>query len=292
MTTELKDRFRGVLLGMACGDALGAQVEFMPRDSFPLQVDMTGAGPHRLQPGQWTDDTAMALILGERLLVDALLTVPLELANDWLRWYELGEGSCTGKCFDIGSQTLTSLLYWERFGTRPLHKDQKARGNGGLMRVAPVALAWLRDRGLARNTARRQCLMTHPESCADLCAEFTNLLIAILQTPDLEPANCVEWLAKQYPQLAKRKRAKVSSGGYDLHTFEAAVWCVLHGGSLEGAVVLAANLGDDADTVGAVTGALAGAVWGAREIPSRWLKPLAWGDRICGLADRLYAVAH
>jgi ADP-ribosyl-[dinitrogen reductase] hydrolase len=285
VTTQRKDKFRGILLGMACGDALGAQVEFKQRGSFPEQRDMTGKGPHNLKPGQWTDDTAMALILAEYMRdEDPNLDKPAGLADRWVRWMTDGVGSCTGTCFDIGGQTRSSLAHWAAYGKAPKMKDHQ-RGNGALMRVAPVVLAHFNDDANLLLSARRQALVTHGRKCADLCQDFVVLLEKMIRF-SADDAKC--YLSEAYPVLGRRIAKDVDSSGYDVATFEAAIWCVMLSSSLEEAVMCAANLGDDADTVAAVTGALAGAVWGASDIPSRWLKPLAWGPRICGIADSLY----
>ena len=282
MTTPfLKDKFRGVLLGMACGDALGAQVEFMPRGSFPFQENMTGAGPHGLKPGEWTDDTAMALILAEHLKEDPKVELPGALVRDWVGWMKHGNGSCTGECFDIGVQTASALRYWDEHKRRP-KIDPNGCGNGALMRVAPVALANYGDRGAVRLAATRQAAITHPESSAQLCATFAAM---VHDAVGRDPKQAQDYLTKYNKPIAMRLRRDVVSSGHDVATYEAALWCVITSGSLEQAITTAVNLGDDADTVGSVTGALAGAVWGATEIPSRWLTPLAWGPQICAVAD-------
>lgn len=289
MTRQLKDKFRGVLLGMACGDALGAQVEFKKRDTYPHQLLMMGGGPHRLEPGQWTDDTAMALhLLTHMRAGDETCEDRHGLALRWLGWYRKGDGSCTGTCFDIGTQTAGALAHWERHGTAPTH-DPKKRGNGALMRVAPVALVHYghdsTKRANAEQAAIAQALVTHGRECAGLCAVYVDLLVRCMA---LEPEQALAVLRAAHPQVARRRRARVNSTGYDVDTFEAAVWAVCNSESTGEAIVLAANLGNDADTVAAVTGALAGAVWGTEGLRSQWLDCLAWNSYIAGLADVCY----
>lgn len=288
MTTNFKDRARGVLLGMACGDALGAQVEFKARGTFPHQTNFTGAGPHRLKPGQWTDDTAMALLLGEHLLSgDTEVRRPALLAQRWIAWYRRGVGSCTGHCFDIGSQTADALQGWEDKGVPPLLRGNKRRGNGALMRVAPVALAHS-TLSPVQGTAYRQALVTHGQESAELCSTFAGLVWRAMRS-DANHFLCK--LADANPAILRRAEDEVRSTGYDVDTYEAAIWCVLSSRSAEEAIVRAANLGDDADTVAAVTGALAGAVWGDT-LPERWLDKLAWHGEIVFMAGKLYELAN
>ena len=287
MTTDLKNRARGVLLGLACGDALGAQVEFKARGTFPHQCDMTGKGPHKLKPGQWTDDTAMALLLAEHLCSgDADVRRPALLANRWVAWYRRGVGSCTGHCFDIGTQTRNALAHWEDKGVAPPQTSYgrriAPRGNGALMRVAPVALAHA-TLSPVQGAAYRQALVTHNQDSAELCSTFAGLVWRAMRS---SPNEFRTKLADANPAILRRTEDEVRSTGYDVDTYEAALWCVMHGSSAEDAIVKAANLGDDADTVAAVTGALAGAVWGDA-LPKRWLDKLAWRGQIVQQAEEL-----
>jgi ADP-ribosyl-[dinitrogen reductase] hydrolase len=283
MTDYMRDRHLGIMLGLACGDALGAQVEFRQRGTFPLQRDFTGRGPHNLEPGQWTDDTAMALILAEYLRQDPKVQRPNALAGYWGRWYREGEGSCTGHCFDIGNQTREALVGWHTHGRAP-NPDTKRRGNGALMRVAPCVFI-PKQSSVVAMSAHRQALVTHGRDSARLCVTFVELLADMLTCP--APAECRAFLRFRYEAVVKRHEREVDSSGYDVATFEAAIWCVANSVSIEEAIITAANLGDDADTVAAVTGALAGAVWGASGLPSRWLDVLAWRDRLTEAVDNL-----
>ena len=101
-------RATGALLGLAVGDALGTTLEFRPRDSYPHIEDMVGGGPFRLEPGQWTDDTSMALCLADSLLADGGLD-QRDLMARFVRWWQCGERSATGRCFDIGNTTRAAL---------------------------------------------------------------------------------------------------------------------------------------------------------------------------------------
>lgn len=282
---RLRNRYRGVMLGMACGDALGAQIEFSKRDSYPEQRDFTGAGPHKLKAGQWTDDTAMALILAEHLSSDPGVLRESEIASKWVRWWQHGYMSCTGECFDIGTQTHAALEHWLRTFERPTHNPTR-RGNGALMRVAPVALAHPRDTQQLLLAAHRQTIVTHPHTCAEIAGTFAKLVRDCVYAST--PKAALDTINSEMFIPVARRRNRVKSTGYDKDTFEAAIWAVRGAKSAEDAIIRAVNLGDDADTVGAVAGALAGAVWGADSLPERWVSQVAWAERLTDAADRLF----
>jgi ADP-ribosyl-[dinitrogen reductase] hydrolase len=287
MTVTQQSKALGVMLGLACGDALGAQIEFSRRDSHPIQRDFTGGGPHGLKPGQWTDDTAMALLLADHILDnnDPTVSYRNRLADRWIGWMTEGQGSCTGTCFDIGTQTRSALAHWAAHGFAPPEKADQ-RGNGALMRVAPVAIANLYNPLSLRGAAMRQATVTHPSECGEVCQTFAMVLREMMRR--LTPQRAHNFLRQNYPIIRRRTRQQVKSTGYDVDTFEAAVWAVCGADNAEDAIIRAVNLGDDADTVGAVAGALAGAVWGMNSLPARWLDALAWRGVIAAKAQRLY----
>jgi ADP-ribosyl-[dinitrogen reductase] hydrolase len=292
---DISDRARGGLLGLAVGDALGATLEFTRRDSRPHHTEMTGGGPHALAPGQWTDDTSMALALAESLLACDGLDAR-DLMTRFLAWFENGAYSCTGECFDIGLTTADALHRFAATGDPWAGStSETAAGNGSLMRLAPAALFALRDEADAARLARDQSRTTHGspqavESCEVFALMLRDAVLGGGKEAALRPRS---WPGhKAVADVAaggwrKKERSEISSSGYVIHTLEAALWCVGRSETFEEALVLAVNLGDDADTVGAVTGQLAGAIWGAKAIPERWLALLAWRERIEELADRL-----
>ena len=291
---DISDRARGGLLGLAVGDALGATLEFSRRDSRPRHTEMTGGGPHALAPGQWTDDTSMALALAESLLARDGLDAR-DLMTRFLAWWENGDYSCTGECFDIGRTTAGAL---HRFATTgdpwAGSMSENAAGNGSLMRLAPAALFALHDEAGAARLARDQSRTTHgAPQAVESCEAFAIMLREAVLGAGKDALRPRPWPGhKAVADVAAggwrgKQRSEISSSGYVIHTLEAALWCVDRSETFEDAVTLAVNLGDDADTVGAVTGQLAGAIWGAKAIPERWLAPLAWRERIEELADKL-----
>lgn len=295
-TDEIEDRAVGAMLGLAIGDALGTTLEFSPRDSKPRLTDMVGGGPFKLKPGQWTDDTAMAMALMDSLLFDPNLD-EADLMRRFAAWHEKGEYSCTGTCFDIGNTVRGALGRFKSSGnpfagsTAPM-----SAGNGSLMRLAPVAIRHWRDRDTLRDVAARQSRTTHaaPEA-VDACIAFAEVLADAIEG---RPRSQV-MRARDYPYAGRigaimagswrgKHRGEIRSTGYVADTLEAALWCVGSTCHFQDAVVLAANLGDDADTVAAITGQLAGALYSAGVVSPTWREKLAWGDEITAKATALF----
>lgn len=273
-----KDHFAGILLGLAVGDALGTTLEFGPRRPLSnLHTEMTGGGVFRLKPGEWTDDTAMAVALASSLIEQRAFH-PIPVLREWSEWYRRGKHSCTGTCFDIGNATRTALEAFLRNPDAPPKISASSLGNGTLMRLAPAVL-FARDDNEAASLAYEQSILTHGPEAAESTASFARLLFNTAMS-GLDPAALPEG-------IAQRPRGQVSSSGFYKDTLDAALWAVAVTSSFEDAVVQAVNLGDDADTVGAIAGQLAGAVYGLRGIPERWLAPLAWRDQLLAMAEKL-----
>ena len=144
--SELSQRMRGCLLGLAAGDAVGTSVEFARRGSFTPLTDMIGGGPFHLKPGQWTDDTSMALCLASSLVERRGFDARDQMERYW-DWYRNGTFSSTGRCFDIGATTQQALQRYKETG-EPFSgsTDPYSAGNGSIMRLAPVAMAYYPDR--------------------------------------------------------------------------------------------------------------------------------------------------
>ena len=156
----------------------GTSVEFSERDSVPRVTDLAGGGPFGLAPGQWTDDTSMALCLAESLLERRGLDVR-DLMERFCRWRDLGYNSVTGACFDIGVTTDAALRSFRTTG-EPLSgsTDPDDAGNGSLMRLSPVAIRWWRDRPKAVEAARLQSRTTHGAvQAVEACALFAEILV-------------------------------------------------------------------------------------------------------------------
>ena len=303
MTTSLssQDQALGALVGLVVGDALGAPVEFKRRGQFPLVEDMIGGGKFRLPPGAWTDDTAMALCLAESLLAHPELDRS-DLMSRFLRWIDQGENSSTGRAVGLGQNTLWALADFRKTGELIAKlRARPAHSNGALMRLAPLPCMHWRHPERARRLASLQSWTTHHSALSsDACVFVTTLMCALIRGATWDEAKSEaksEGLSEEWaPELAALVNRdlsaipseEISSSGYVIHTLEAAMWSVETTQSFEAALIKAVNLGDDADTVGAVTGQLAGALYGLRAIPQRWLEPLVEAPRIKDLGDQLF----
>ena len=288
-----EQRYLGCLLGLACGDAIGTAVEFQPRDSFPTVTDMVGGGVFNLKPGQWTDDTSMALCLAESL-VKCNGFVAHDQMQRYLRWYREGYMSSTGACFDIGNTTRDALERFEQTG-EPFagSTDPRSAGNGSMMRLAPVVMWCLPDEEEALEYAVMSSRTTHaaPEA-VDCCRVLARIIARALAG---QPFDCTNLsLAKPNVMAVAngsyrvKTHDEIRSTGYCVDTLEAALWCVHNTYNFKDAVLLAANLGDDADTVAAITGQIAGALYGVEGIPLEWHEKLAKRDLIERLALGLF----
>ncbi len=291
----IRDRALGGFLGLAVGDALGTTLEFERRDQHPRLVDITGGGPFGLPRGCWTDDTAMALALADSLVASENLNCR-DLMDRFVAWWQNGEYSPTGHCFDIGVTTRQALDRYCRTGD-PLagSTDPKTAGNGSLMRLSPVALRFWSDRTRLESAAAQQSRTTHgAQEAVDGCRAFAGLLAdSISGKPrrDVLARRSFEgaWAIAEVLDGSWRGRSRdqIRSSGYVVHTLEAALWSVARTADFRNAVLLAANLADDADTVAAVTGQLAGAIYGLSGIPEQWLDQIAWKDRLLDTGERL-----
>jgi len=297
-TTAPIDRFRGCLLGLAVGDAVGSTVEFMPPGSFPPVSDMVGGGPFGLEPGQWTDDTSMALCLAESL-IECRGFDPADQMRRYVRWYREGHLSSTGRCFDIGTTVSEALHRFESTGD-PFSgsADPSRAGNGSLMRLAPVAMRYWKEPGSAVELAGDSSRTTHQARAAvDACRYFCALLVGALRgTPKDALLAANWWKGPLDPKIRavaggsfkRRSPPEIAGTGYVVRSLEAALWAFHASSSYREGCLLAANLGDDADTTAAIHGQIAGAYHGAAGIPPEWLARLEMREAIQSYADRLY----
>ncbi|MFZ6005779.1 MAG: ADP-ribosylglycohydrolase family protein [Actinomycetota bacterium] len=300
MSTQ--DRAIGALLGLAAGDAVGTTLEFKRPGSFTPITDMVGGGPFGLEPGAWTDDTSMALCLAESLLDTGEMDLADQLRR-YLLWRDHGYLSSTDRCFDIGGTTTTQLSRFKRTGA-PIDPDvdEESAANGSLMRLAPVAIRWHTDPAEAAERSAESSRSTHPASRpVDACRVLGAMTAALINGtsadevfdtgfwrwgalhPLVDGVAKGSWQTKEPPQIR--------GTGYCVEALEAAVWAVAGADDYAGAVLRAANLGDDADTTAAIAGQLAGARWGASGIRSEWVDRLVLAPRISELARGLFAAA-
>jgi ADP-ribosyl-[dinitrogen reductase] hydrolase len=237
---------------------------------------MIGGGPFNLEAGQWTDDTAMALAMGEALIQCGEFR-PHAIMNAWVDWYSNGTYSCTGTCFDIGGTTSASLHRYMKDGDPYAGStDEHTAGNGSLMRLAPVVIRYMDDPELS-DYVTLSSIMTHAERrCVRACAMFAERLVRAYR-------------GESKQTILAHYNGEVGSGtGYVVDAYHTALMCFAGTDNFRDAILMAANLGHDADTSAAITGQLAGAYYGIEGIPVEWLDRVAWRYRLLMCADELY----
>jgi len=269
---DFTDRATGCLLGLAIGDALGAPVESKPRGTFEPVTGMRGGGSHGLHAGYWTDDTSLALCLAESMIESG----GFDAADQMRRFKAATDNPFAGS------------------------KDSNYASNGSLMRLGPVPIYFRRDAELAVRMAGESSRTTHgAEECVDACRLFAWLLLRAFEAtdkdflhvdPDAMPDSAplsrrIESLARG--DYADKPEDHIRGSGYVVDCLEAALWCFARTNSFSEAVLMAVNLGEDADTTGAVCGQIAGAFYGAAAIPEEWKSQLHRGDEVEGMGARL-----
>jgi ADP-ribosyl-[dinitrogen reductase] hydrolase len=303
----VRDRYRGALLGLAVGDALGTTLEFKTPGTFKPIADLVGGGPFGLKPGQWTDDTSMALCLAESLIEKCGFD-PKDQMDRYCRWWKEGYLSSTGTCFDIGTTVRTALAHYLRSG-EPFagSTDPLTAGNGSLMRLAPVPLAFRRDFELAIHNGGESSRTTHAApTTIDACRYFAGLLLGALEgrskeellssfsypAPDGEYWKCHP-LSPEIAEIAngsfkQKEPPAIIRNGFVVRSLEAALWAFYRSDSFRDGALCAVNLGDDADTTGAIYRQLAGAFYGVNAIPGEWIERLTMREFIRETADALF----
>ncbi|MEO1996681.1 MAG: ADP-ribosylglycohydrolase family protein [Planctomycetaceae bacterium] len=305
---DSRDRRRGCLLGLAIGDALGAAVEFKPPGTFTPVTTYRGDGPHGLHPGEWTDDTSMALALA-----DSITHSGWDLndqAGRYLAWRNAGTYSVNGTCFDIGMTTNAALKKFADNGDALNSGDrsERASGNGSIMRLAPVPICyagWLEtDLERLSRYAAESSITTHASpQCLSACRYFALVLAGLINgvsrddvlAPDWHPLRELRQIEPLHSEVEAVANGSfrnlippaIQGSGYVVKSLEAALWAVHDARDFREAVLRAVNLGDDADTTGAVCGQLAGACWGESGIPGDWITGLARQDMLEAALDGL-----
>ncbi len=295
---ELIERFRGCLLGLAAGDAVGTAVEFKPRGTFEPVTDMTGGGPFGVPAGAWTDDTSMALCLATSLLEKNGFDAQDQMERYW-RWYQEGYMSSTGRCFDIGTTTLNALENFHSLGN-PFSgsTDQNSAGNGSIMRLAPVVMLYYPDLEAVLHYSVKSSRTTHATlECLEACQILSGVIyrafqgkkkqeVLVASDQVLLTSDVLKEIS--YGDYFEKADSQIQGTGYVVQSLEAALWSFWTTDSFEEAILKAVNLGDDADTTAAVCGQVAGAYYGETGISQHWLEKLVMREEISSLAERLF----
>jgi len=275
VSADLARRAEGAYLGLAVGDALGATVEFLtPREiraTFArdggVHRQMIGGGWLRLKPGQVTDDTTMALALGDAILARNGQVEALDCARAFDAWMR-------AKPVDIGNTVRRNLIEFRRSGNAEAPLSEHDAGNGAAMRLLPVPLALHRadDAALAAAVVT-QAHVTHHNPVSDAACVFLALSLRdLLHGASLRELyrRRIEPFIDAHPAFAHRGRRCENPSGWIVPTLQAVLQALLDTGSFEDCLVDVVNRGGDADTTGAIAGMLAGALHGAEAIPPRW----------------------
>jgi len=297
----MNDRRRGTLIGLAVGDALGAAVEFKSPGTFPPVTGYRNGGPHRLEAGEWTDDTSMALALA-----DSIASAGWDLndqASRYVEWWKTGKYSVNGRCFDIGITTSSALANYvaKKNALTSGDRSDRASGNGSIMRLAPVPIRfghlYAEKLDELSRLAEESSLPTHAsEQCLSACRYLATVLAALIHGEDRDTVLSSDWKALKdlneikplHPLILEiahggfrqKKPPAIQGSGWVVKSLEASLWAFHDAKSFEDAVLKAVNLGDDADTTGAICGQLAGAYWGESGISESLRSGLARMDMI------------
>ena len=299
-----RKRYLGSLLGLAVGDALGTTLEFQPPGSFEPITDMIGGGPFDLEPGQWTDDTSMALCLAESL-IECNGFDPVDQLNRYLRWLYEGHLSSTGTCFDIGNTTLSALRSFDNTGNpNSGPTDERSAGNGSVMRLAPVPLFYANNPQDAIKFSGESSKTTHGNQVPiDACRFFGGLIVGAVNGIEKEKLlssgykfGGEKWgkdqLEKEIYEISlgsfkEHEPPDIRGTGYVVRSLEAALWAFNKSNTFKDGCLLAVNLGNDADTTGAVYGQLAGAYYGVDGIPQDWAEKITDRSLIENFANKI-----
>lgn len=304
----IKEQIKSVILGHAVGDALGVPVEFCEREELVANpvTDMLGYGTYPYPEGCWSDDTSMSLAA-----LDSLASGELDFDDIMIKfgeWYYDDKYTPTGEAFDIGSACSIAIdnyfVYHKHIEECGL-KEERSNGNGSLMRIHPFALMAYYNRRLRSEwefIIEKGSALTHAHERSKLgCKIYTLILFHLLDVPNKKSVKLALNMAKcrfvnnkeyyHYQRLFAYNFADlpcddIKSTGYVVDTLEAAVWCLLTTDNYKDCVLKAVNLGDDTDTVAAVAGSLAGALYGYDAIPQEWLYTLKCRDYIEEMCER------
>ncbi len=307
MVVAVAHRYRGCLLGLAAGDAYGAPYEFSESRVTPTD-SITGGGPHDLQPGQWTDDTSMALCLAESLIEKKGFD-PADQLGRYVDWYLRGHMSSTGTCFGIGNTTHSALNHYiktRKLWGRP--SDVTGEGNGSIMRLAPVPMFYAKNLMRAAAMSHASSITTHGHAVpADACRYLGLIIAGILQGMDktavlhdtFEPEQDYWGREPLEPEIdairlgsyRQQDGGDITGSGHAPKSLEAALWAFYHTDSFKDGCRKVVGLGDDTDTTAAIFGQMAGAYYGIEGIPDSWVSVLTEHEMIASMADKLCSLA-
>lgn len=291
----------GILLGLACGDALGRPVEFNSAAQIQAEhgvvTEMMGHGTHKQPAGTVTDDTQMALCIARSLSEHGTFHTG-DIASRFVEWYD-------SEPFDIGRMTILSLSRlkhgddWDEAGRHVWQQSREGQnaGNGSVMRCPPLAVRYSTDWGRLAEVSRQSSLITHADPrCTYGCAVLNLTLAGLIENANTPLRDALDYIGSDAPDelhtalepLARgRSPGNLETSGYVIHSLQTALHDGLSAETAEEAIVTAVNRGGDTDTIGAVAGAVAGARFGGSAIPDRWLAAIDEVEELVSLAEQL-----
>lgn len=318
MLKDLEKAIKSVVIGHAVGDALGVPVEFASREELDKNpvADMEGFGTYPYPAGTWSDDTSMSLAALESLASGEINWD--EIMQNFGKWLENGEFTPSGEAFDAGRTCVRALINYFAHGTKATESggaDEHSNGNGSLMRINPFVLYEYAKGTFDINVIHTASALTHMHERSKMaCGIYAFVLWELLKKPDKQSIgigankarrfykNSSEFdafetmlfkricgigrnFSENFEEYRRPDRTEIKSSGYVVDSIEAAVWCLKTTSSYKGCVLKAVNLGDDTDTIAAIAGGLAGALYGYDTIPQEWLNTLIKREYIESLCE-------
>lgn len=270
----MQNKFKGIFWGLVVGDCLGSPIQFMGKDAHPYIAEMVPCDHFQTPAGYWTDDSSLAFCVAESFIRLGHYDLR-DIANNFAKWYDDGFWSSLDKAFDIGSATTQGIELIKNGSLK--NGSEESQGNGSIMRLAP---SFIMNHGNADNR------MLHEIS------DLTHNSAAVHKTVDLMARILDDHLGGKRTDVVSiySDRENVNNSGWAVSTLQAALWAFHASASFEEGMLLAVNLGGDADTIGAVYGQIAGAYYGYSAIPERWLEKIKDREKVNALIDALIAL--
>lgn len=258
---------RDAVYGVAVGDAVGLPVQFERRDTYHIS-DMIGHGTFDMPAGSWSDDTSLTIATCDSIRRQGKVDIE-DIRRRFEMWYNIGMYTPFGRAYDIGGTCAIAISRGHGMD------DEYSNGNGSLMRIIP--LAFVPD--ITDQEIRKVSAITHAHQRAmNGCVYYIHIAKGLLEGRDLKelileyvPEDSIYSMARE---IENKSRDEISSSGYVVDTFVAAMWCLLNTDNYKDCILLASNLGSDTDTVAAVAGGLAGIMYGYESIPKEWIETL------------------
>ena len=262
------NRLRSAVYGIAIGDAMGLPVQFLPRDSYPKVTEMIKGSELPWPAGTWSDDTSLTLATVDSLLTCEGVDIP-DMRARFMDWMDNGAYTQDGEAFDQGFTTVHALTHG--CGCT----NEQSNGNGSLMRILPLAFVKnLSDEQIAQVSGITHAHPLSVEACTVYIHAAQLILDGFSLTEALETASLSSEIFSYLADISSRKRNEIRSTGYVKDSLEASFWCLLTTDNFRDALIRAVNLGDDTDTIGAITGGMAGLAYGMESVPDSWMNAL------------------